>query len=116
MLLVWKGRGILAPIFLIVLMIIAYKLTYFLDDNVGGWFTEENILVLAISLAFIISGVLTYKVSLTYIEENGVKIKVKSPHSFLFIPLKAWSIIKYIIGGLLLIMSTYIIYLENFTK
>lgn len=109
MIIIWKGRGILTPLVLILLLIGAFLLTGFLDENVGGYFNEDNVLVIAIALAFIISGVLTYKISLTHIVQDGVKIRVKAKHSFFFIPMKVWSIIKYVIGGLLLLIAIWAI-------
>lgn len=104
MLLIWKGRGILTPIYLILNLAIVFKLT----DS----FKSNHSTVLLLGGAFIISGLLSYFTSRTYMEINGEKVRISGRHSFFFIPMKVWSIVFYILGGLLTALGIH--YYINF--
>lgn len=109
MFIIWKGRGILTPVYLIALLIGAYHLNLLIDDYVENFNPEIGFLFI-LGAAFILSGLLTYLTSRTYIIQDDVKIRVKAKHSFFFIPMKVWSILKYIIGALVIILGLYTIF------
>ena len=105
MFLIWKGRGILTVVYLFVAIIGMYLLTGVVGDALGGYFDQVNTILPAMGLAFIIAGLLTYFTSLTHRIKDGVKVRIKSNHSFFFIPMFAWSIIFYILGAFIIALG-----------
>lgn len=94
---IFKGRGILIPVFFIVPFIVSLMISGELDRNIGGIFSTEYSKQLLLGLGFVISGAWCFYTSNDYIKVDGKKVKIEMQNHFFFITNKNWS---YIIGGL----------------
>jgi hypothetical protein len=112
MLFIYKNKGILVPIYVIVSFIGIAILSGILKRNIGGIFANEYDYKIILGLGFLISGLWTYFTSEEYIKKDGVKIKVNIENTFFFIPMKIWGYI-FIGAGLLFLLLGFI---SNFIK
>ncbi|WP_430401174.1 hypothetical protein [Flavobacterium sp.] len=105
--LIYKNRGILIPVFLIVPAIGFLILSGELGRNFGGYFATESFKQIMIGIGFLISFIWTYLTSEDFIIVDGKKEKIEMFNHFFYIPNKTWSYIMLgfgilvIIGGLL---------------
>ncbi len=104
MLLIWKNKGILIPIYLIVTFITVAMLGGILKRNVGGIFAYKYDIQIIIGISFLISGLWTYLTSEEFIKKDGQKIKVDIKNTFFFISMKLWGYI-FLAAGLLFFIN-----------
>jgi hypothetical protein len=105
--LIYKNRGILIPVFLIVPVIGLLILNGELGRNYGGIFVTESFKQIMVGIGFLISFIWTYLTSEDFIIVDGKKEKIEMYNHFFYIPNKTWSYamlgfgILVIIGGIL---------------
>ncbi len=96
MILIWKNKGILIPVYFITTFIVIAILNGILIRNVGGIFASDYDYRIILGLGLLISGIWTYLTSEEYFKKDGKKIKVDVENKFFFISMKIWG---YIING-----------------
>ena len=104
MVIFYKNRGILVPVYFILSIIgsiiILSEISRKYDLDLNSY--------LKISPGIIISAIITYLFSEDYIKnEKGIKIKVEIDNSFYFIKMKWWSYIFIISGFLVLAYGAF---------
>lgn len=96
MIIIYKNKGILVPIFLTVSVItvalLSLGLEYIVGEQIKSFY--NNTIIFGIGL--FVSGIWTSLKSVDYIEINGVKEIYQEENSFYFIPMQIWSKIKYV--------------------
>ncbi len=108
MLLIWKNKGILIPVYLIVSFIVTAIVGGILKRNVGGIFAYNYDLQIIFGIGFLICGLWTYLTSEEYIKKEGQKIKIEIKNSFFFISMKIWGYIFLVAGLFFLINGLWI--------
>lgn len=104
MIVIYKNRGILIPVYLVISLVGAAILNYVLKEYLGGIFTSNYDSQIIIGTGFIISGLWTYFTSEDYVNIGGEREKVYMNNHFFYISMKLWSYI--ILGfGILILIS-----------
>ncbi len=103
MIIIYKNRGILVPVYFIVSVLLVTLLNGFLKEYVGGVFASKYDFQIVLGIGFLISGIWTYLKSEDYVEINGEKEKVDFENAFFFITMKLWSKIMFVMGFLIII-------------
>jgi hypothetical protein len=104
MIIIWKNKGILIPVYVISTFIALAILSGILKRNVGGIFAYDYDYRIILGLGFIISGIWTFLTSEEYIKKDGKKILVDIENKFFFISMKIWG---YIIIGAGIVFLLY---------
>ena len=102
MIIIYKNRGILIPIFLIVPFVVTAILSGVLKRNIGGIFDYDYDKQIVIGIGLLISSLWTYLKSEDFIEVNGKKEKIEMNNHFFYISMKTWSHIILVVGILVL--------------
>ncbi|WBX77888.1 hypothetical protein PG911_06435 [Tenacibaculum ovolyticum] len=103
MILIYKNRGILVPVFLVVPIVGVAIISGVLKRNIGGLFAYDYDYQIILGIGLLISSFWTYIKSEDYIEVDGKKEKIEMNNHFFYIPMKLWSKIMVIAGVLTLI-------------
>jgi ribose/xylose/arabinose/galactoside ABC-type transport system permease subunit len=102
MLLIWKNKGILVMLYIIVSFIGTAMLAGVLKRNFGGVFAKIDFYT-TIAVAFFIAGIWTWLTKDDYYKDrNGNKKKMETKHEFFFISMTVWSYILCALGVLFL--------------
>lgn len=102
MIIIYKNRGILIPIFLLIPVVGTLIMSGVLKRNIGGIFAYNYDQQIVIGLGLLISSLWTYLKSDDYVEVNGKKQKLDLGNHFFYIPMKTWSYII-LVGGVLVL-------------
>lgn len=102
----FKAKGILVPIYVIVPL----ASLFFLSSIISDYFFNEKSLKhfsgIIFGLSLIISGFWTnYSSNDYYIDEDGEKQYMYFDNQFMFIDMKSWAYVFWIIGGVALVGS-----------
>ncbi len=103
MIVIYKNRGILIPVYLIVSLIGTAILNGILKEYIGGIFVSNYDNQIVLSIGFIISGFWTYFTSQDHIMIDGEKEEIYFNNHFFYISMKLWSYIMFGFGVLTLI-------------
>lgn len=103
MILIFKNRGALVPVFLIVPLVGTVILREVLKRYLGGIFAYDYDFQIVLGISLLISSLWTYLKRDDYVTVNGVKEKVEIDNHFYYISLKIWSYIMLIAGILVLV-------------
>lgn len=116
MLVIYKGKGILIPVFFIVSFISVAILAGVLKRNVGGIFAQNYSFFIGIGLSAIITGIWTRFASKDFIKKDGKKVEIDLDHSFFFIKMKILGYILCFLGVIVVCYGLYdtIINLQHF--
>jgi len=98
MLLVYKNKGILVPVYFGVSVLTTALISGVLKRNVGGLFASAYSLWILFGIGALISGIWTILTSEVYTQVNGVRVKVDFESSFFFIPMRIFGWILIGIG------------------
>lgn len=98
MLLVYKNKGILVPVYFGISVLTTAVSSGVLKRNVGGVFAADYSLWILMGIGALISGIWTILTSEVYTEVNGVRIKVDFDSSLFFIPMRIFGWILVGIG------------------
>ena len=104
MIIFYKNRGILVPVFIIIPVVGILILSGVLERNVGGIFASNYDKNIVLGVGLLISGIWTYLKRTDYIIVNGEKEEIEMNNHLFFISLKLWSKIIFI-GGLLTVLA-----------
>lgn len=99
MLIIWKNKGILVLVYLIVCFMCISFLNGLIKDKIPFEISSG----IFVGLALLLAGIWTYLTGEEYIKKDGRKIKVEIDNRFFFIPMKTFGIILLIIGSLTII-------------
>ncbi len=102
MIIFYKNRGILLPVFITIPVIGIVILSVILRENVGGIFASDYDKNIVFGIGLLISGIWTYLKRTDFIEVNGVKEEIEMNHHFFFVSLKLWS--KILLGAGILVL------------
>ncbi|CAM1356090.1 hypothetical protein [Tenacibaculum ascidiaceicola] len=102
MIIIYKNRGILIPLFLILPFVGTTILSGVLKRNIGGIFAYDYDFQIVMGIGLLISSLWTYLKSGDYIMINGIKEKIEMNNHFFYIPMKTWSYIMFA-GGILVL-------------
>lgn len=105
MIIIYKNRGILVPVFILVPLVGILILSGELKRNVGGVFASDYDKNLLFGIAFLISGIWTYWKRADYILVNGEKEEIEMNNHFFYISLKLWSKILFVCGIITLLVG-----------
>jgi putative Ca2+/H+ antiporter (TMEM165/GDT1 family) len=109
MLLIYKNKGLLVILYLIVAAFGCALLAGILKRNFGGVFSEINFSG-TVGTAFIIAAVWTYLTKDDYYKDNnGEKKKLDIPNELFFIRMEIWSYI-FVVAGLVFIGNSFLKY------
>ena len=90
MLLIWKNKGILVMLYVIVSFIGTAMLVGILHRNAGGIFSQIDFYT-TIGIAFLIAAAWTYRTKDDYYKDRyGNKKKMDTVHEFFFIKMGTW--------------------------
>ncbi len=103
MFIIYKNKGILIPLYLIVCFISIAILTKTLSDYFNIQINNNNDFWFIAGFAFLCSGLWTKLTCEDFVEVDGVKHKVDIDNSFFFIKMKIWALILSVFGFLMLI-------------
>ena len=107
MILIYKNRGILIPVYLIASMLATFLTKAVLNNYIGGFFSTIN-LHHAFGVGLIIPAIWTYLVRHDYYRDNeGKKVIMDTENSFFFISIDLWSRIFFITGILFLLKDLF---------
>lgn len=100
MLLVWKNKGILVLLYLIVCFIGTAILVGVLHRNYGGIFSKIDFYT-GIGFAFLFASIWTYLTKDDYyVDKAGNKKKMDTANEFFWISMRAWAIIFLIVSSI----------------
>ena len=103
MILVWKNKGILVPVYLIFSFLGTMILNGVLHRNVGGIFSNIGVSVVS-GVAFVIAGLVTFLTRDDYYKDkNGVKVKMDTENELFWIPMRVWAYIFFAVGFLMIV-------------
>ncbi len=108
MILIWKNKGILIPVYLVTTFISIAILSGILKRNVGGIFAYDYDFQIILGFVFSITGLWTYLTSEEFIKKDGQKIKVDIENKFFFIPMKIWGYLFLTAGLFFLINGLFV--------
>ena len=102
----YKGKGILVFVYALVPLITLIILTKLIEEYLFKTkFTEDSYLV-TIGVSILISGFWTYYSSYDYyIDKDGEKQYMHFNHQFMFLNMKIWAYIFWVLGGILTLTS-----------
>ena len=84
MILIWKNKGILIPVYVVTTFVSIATLSGVLKRNIGGIFANDYNIQITLGLTFLSSGLWTYLTSEEFVKKDGQKIKVDFENKFLF--------------------------------
>jgi hypothetical protein len=112
MIFIWKNKGILVPIYVIVSFVVTSILFGVLHRNIGGIFSMLNF-HFSIGLSFLVVSIWLHLTKDDYYKDkNGNKKKIEVVNSFFFIKLEIWVVI-FAIAGFILIASSIFSYFQS---
>jgi len=98
MLLIYKNKGLLVLLYIIVSLFAVALIVGILHRNIGGWFSKINLSGTA-GTGFLISSVWTYITKDDYYtDSNGNRKKMDIVNELFFIRMEIWSYILAIVG------------------
>jgi hypothetical protein len=107
MLLIYKNKGILVPIYFVASMVAVLLINFLLEEYVGGIFLEKydkSFIVFAI--ACIVAGIWTRVTYDSYYYTNdGERKAMQEDNSFYYVPMKLWANIYFVTGALFLVFG-----------
>ncbi|WP_299249605.1 hypothetical protein [uncultured Aquimarina sp.] len=103
MIIIYKNRGILIPVYLVVSLIGVKILDSVITKYLGGIFAADYDFQIVMGIGFLISSVWTYLTSEDYEIVNGVKEKMYMNNHFFYISMKLWSYLMFGFGVLIVI-------------
>src|SRR6218665_30457 len=96
----WKAKGILVPVFGIVPLLGLQFLRSAADDYLCNNTLPAETILLTSGLAILLSGLWTLRAAEDfYTDEEGNKHPVDFDNKFMFLDMKIWAFIFFIIGG-----------------
>jgi len=98
MLIIYKGKGILVPIFFIISVIAVGIIAGELKRNVGGIFAQNYSFFIGIGVGIIVSGIWTWFAGRDFIKKDGEKVKIDLGNSFFFIKMEIFGYILIFFG------------------
>ncbi len=99
-----KGKGILVFVYAIVPFITLQLLTAFINEYCFDKKFPRETVQLVSGISLLVSGLWTYKTADDfYIDKNGEKQFVEFEHKFMFLDMKTWPYIFWVIGSFTLI-------------
>lgn len=105
---VFQGKGLLLPIFIIVSLVVSIIAFKMLEEN-GIMEIPGDGMGFVAGIALILSGVWPWLAKDTYVKINGEKKVLDDvPNTFFFIPLRYWSFILGLLGLILLVRLFFI--------
>ena len=107
MLFIYKGRGILIPVYVIVSFVVVAMISGALKRNVGGIFAYDYHMCLVLGPGIILSSIWTYLTSHDYIKTDGIKKKIDLGNSFFYIKMNIFSYILLASGIILTLVGIY---------
>ncbi|WP_046745907.1 hypothetical protein [Kordia zhangzhouensis] len=107
MIFIYKNRGILIPVYLVVSVLGIIFLDKFLKESIGGIFLSGYDFQIVLGVGLFISFIWTYLTSYDYIEVDGKKQRIEMFNHFFFISNRLWSYIM--LGASILVFSGGII-------
>ena len=91
MLLIWKNKGLVVPVYVITSFIGVALITGILSRNIGGIFSNIDFYVISGNF-FMIAAIWTYLTKDDYYtDRNGQKAIMDTPNEFFFIKMEIWS-------------------------
>ena len=107
MIFIWKNKGILVPIYVIVSLTVTSMLFGVLQRNIGGIFSMLNFYFPA-GIAFLVVSIWLHLTKDDYYKDKtGNKKKLEAINTFFFMKLEIWVIIFAIVGFILLANSFF---------
>jgi len=103
MIVIYKNRGILIPVYVVVSLVSTAILNSVLKEYIRGIFASNYDSQIVMGVGFLISGFWTYLTSEDYIIVDGEKEKIYMNNHFFYISMKLWSYIILVLGILTLI-------------
>lgn len=107
MLVIFKGKGILVPVFFIVSFVSVAILAGILKRNVGGIFAQNYSFFIGFGLSVIVTGIWTWFASKDFIKKDGKKLKIDLDNSFFFIKMKIIGYILVLFGAIVFCYGFY---------
>ena len=98
MIIIYKNRGILVPVFIIIPVVGVLILSGVLERNIGGIFASNYDKNIVLGIGLLISGIWTYLKRTDDIIVNGDKEEIEMNNHLFFISLNLWSKIIFIVG------------------
>jgi hypothetical protein len=111
MILIWKNKGILIPVYVVTTFVSIATLSGVLKRNIGGIFANDYNIQITLGLTFLSSGLWTYLTSEEFVKKDGQKIKVDFENKFFFIQMKVWGYI-FLAAGLVFLINGLIVTIE----
>ena len=102
-LIIWKNKGFMVPIYFIISTFIAKIVIDVLSSLSGNLFESINKTQILIGLALILSGIITYKYRDDYAIIKNNKVKLDLINEFFFIRMESWGYLKVGLGVLIII-------------
>ncbi|MBL4745139.1 MAG: hypothetical protein JKY08_02100 [Flavobacteriaceae bacterium] len=103
MIIIYKNRGILVPVFIIIPVVGILILSGVLERNIGGIFASNYDKNIILGIGLVISGIWTYLKRTDYNIVNGEKEEIEMNNHLFFISLNLWSKILFVVGLLTVI-------------
>lgn len=103
MLLIFKNKGILVPVFLMASLIASALTVNLLKTYVGGVFAAEYGMAIPVGFGFIIAGMWTYLTRDSYYISQGQRKRMNEENSFFFISMKFWAYIFALTGFIFIV-------------
>jgi hypothetical protein len=101
MLIVYKNKGLLILLYLIVCLIGTSIIVGVLSRNVGGIFLKIDFYT-TLGFALLFAAIWTYLTKDDYYKDrNGNKVKMDTPNEFFWISMKIWAIIFLVLAAVL---------------
>ena len=100
----WKGKGILVLVYAIVPVFSLFVLTKVIEENLFDKKFPDSVYQIVVGTSLIISGVWNWKTSDDfYIDRNGIKQSMNFDNRFMWIKMKFWSYVFWILSGLVFV-------------
>ncbi|WP_299437964.1 hypothetical protein [uncultured Aquimarina sp.] len=103
MIVIYKNRGILVPVYLVVSLVSTSILNTILKKYIGWIFATNYDSQIVMGIGLVISGLWTYFTSEDHIMVDGEKEKIFMNNHFFYISMKLWSYIMLGFGVLTLL-------------
>lgn len=107
MFIIYKGRGFLIPIYVIVTIVAVAIIAGVLKRNVGGFFAYDYHMLIPVGFGVVLSGIWTNLTSHDYIKVDGVKKEIDLGNSFFFIKMHICSYILFALGVSFILIGIY---------
>lgn len=96
----WKGKGILVLVYAVVPLVALQILTSCINEYCFDKRFPNGTVELVSGIALLLSGLWTHKTADDfYIDEEGEKKFVYFEHKFMYLDMKIWAYIFWVIGG-----------------